>query len=60
MDQQTFTDSVNHKQTVMLSFVVTVDVQCQGKIEQVCIGVIGLKHGCLHTMAHLDCQVPIL
>ena len=35
MDQETFTVSVIHKQKVMLSFVVTVDVQCQGKMEPV-------------------------
>lgn len=45
---------VDYKQTVILSFAVTVDIQCQGKIEQDRIVVIGLKHSCLHTMAQLD------
>ncbi len=51
---QMFTVSIDYKQTVTLSFAVTVDTQYQGKMEQVRIVVIGPQHSCLHTMAQLD------
>jgi len=53
VDQEMFFVSVDYKQTVTLSCAVTVGMQYQGKMEQIRIVVIGLKHGCLHTQQHM-------
>ncbi len=57
VDQEMFTARIDYKQTVRLSFVVTVDIQHLGKMEQVCIVVKGPMHIFLHTVAQLGSQV---